>query len=523
VVELWDIATQSQITSLDTSILDVATVAFSPDGRSLADGGLKFAGGISGFTDGLELWDISTKYPTLLSSFPTLPAFGGVGSIAFSPDGSTLFAGALAGLSAFNVSTSALLASYPGSGTVPVAITPDGSRLAMLTRFGALAVASNPFSFSIPVTSIVLNPTSVVGEYPSTGTVTLSEPAPPSGFAVKLTSNSPSATVPEFVEFPGGATTATFNVTTTGVAKQTAAVITAGAGSLSQSATLTINPAGLYSMWVGPTSNEGGEQTIGEALLSGFAPSGGTVVSLKSDNKVASVPATVIIPAGQDIVSFNIATAGVKVMTTVTITGSYDGVTRKASFVLYPNTINSLGINPWPVTGGNPCTGVFTIYGTAPTGGQIVKIVSNSPAVIVPESVVIPGGKSSGTFSVRTLPVASQVNATVTLTCGGISPTCQVLVNPAALASLSLNPTSVSGGKESVGTVKIGSPAPRGGLVISLSSSVSSASLPKSVTIPAGATSATFTIRTTKVSSTTSAAITATANGASKSATLTIT
>jgi len=86
-----------------------------------------------------------------------------------------------------------------------------------------------------------------------------------------------------------------------------------------------------------------------------------------------------------------------------------------------------------------------------------------------------------------------------------------------------LNPTSVVGGKTSQGTVTIGSAAPAGGLVISLKSSSTTATVPASVTISAGQTSATFTVKTSAVTTKTTSTITATFGSTSKTAVLTIT
>jgi thermitase len=99
-------------------------------------------------------------------------------------------------------------------------------------------------------------------------------------------------------------------------------------------------------------------------------------------------------------------------------------------------------------------------------------------------------------------------------------------VQAARLQSLTISPTEVRAGQTATGTVTLDRPAPAGGAVIQLSSSNSTrASVPSSVTIPAGATSATFTIQTrppvsipaTFVETVT---ITATYNGDSRSAQL---
>jgi hypothetical protein len=71
--------------------------------------------------------------------------------------------------------------------------------------------------------------------------------------------------------------------------------------------------------------------------------------------------------------------------------------------------------------------------------------------------------------------------------------------------------------------VTLTSVAPTGGLVISLSSSGSAATVPASVKIPGGATSATFTVKTSKVSSTVQVAISGSLNSAVTTAALTIT
>jgi hypothetical protein len=91
------------------------------------------------------------------------------------------------------------------------------------------------------------------------------------------------------------------------------------------------------------------------------------------------------------------------------------------------------------------------------------------------------------------------------------------------LSSLTLNPTSVIGGSPSQGTVTLTGAAPSGGAVVMLASSNGAvASVPSSVTIAAGATSASFTVTTTPVSVSTTVNISATYGGLTKTATLTV-
>jgi len=93
---------------------------------------------------------------------------------------------------------------------------------------------------------------------------------------------------------------------------------------------------------------------------------------------------------------------------------------------------------------------------------------------------------------------------------------------PASLSSLSLNPSTVTGGQAVTGTVSLTGPAPSGGALVNLSSANPAATVPSSVTVPFNSSSANFTANTTSVSATTAGNITAVYAGVSKSATLTV-
>lgn len=94
-------------------------------------------------------------------------------------------------------------------------------------------------------------------------------------------------------------------------------------------------------------------------------------------------------------------------------------------------------------------------------------------------------------------------------------------VTSLSLTSITLNPTKVTGGSISTGTVTINAPAPQD-TTVTLSSDDPNATVPHSVRILAKTSSATFTVKTRVVNSLTTAAIQATFRKKSKSATLTI-
>jgi len=91
--------------------------------------------------------------------------------------------------------------------------------------------------------TVGLSPASLAGGSPSTGTVTLSGPAPAEGATVALSSNSPATVlVPASVTIPEGATAAVFPVATALVTNSTTVTIT-GSYNGNQTGTLTLNPS----------------------------------------------------------------------------------------------------------------------------------------------------------------------------------------------------------------------------------------------------------------------------------------
>lgn len=84
---------------------------------------------------------------------------------------------------------------------------------------------------------------------------------------------------------------------------------------------------------------------------------------------------------------------------------------------------------------------------------------------------------------------------------------------PGAIALNIAQPYTIAGCQNVAGYVSSSTPAPPGGLVISLSDTLAAASVPSTVTISAGAIGATFTISTMPVSNVQSGVITATRNG----------
>src|SRR3989440_158831 len=192
-------------------------------------------------------------------------------------------------------------------------------------------------------------------------------------------------------------------------------------------------------------------------------------------------------------------------------------------------TLSTLSLNPTTVTGGDSSTGTVTLSGPAPSGGAQVALSSSDTLVAtVPSSVTVAAGATSATFTISTSTVSASTIVIISASYASVTKTASLTVNPApppppTLSSLTLNPSRVIGGvQSSTGRVTLSAPAPTGGATVILSSNSGAASVPSSVFIPAGATSATFTVNTSIVLISTSANISATYNGTTRSATLTV-
>lgn len=188
---------------------------------------------------------------------------------------------------------------------------------------------------SAALSSLTLNPASVVGgTQTSTGTVTLSEPAPDGGAQVALVSDNGSASVPSSVAVASGATSATFTVNTSAVTTSTPVNISATYAGVNQSATLLVTPEPVptvASLTLNPSTVVGGVQSsTGTVTLSGPAPPGGARVNLASDSGAVAVPSTVTVPAGATSATFPVSTSIVVVATSATISASYNSTTQRA-------------------------------------------------------------------------------------------------------------------------------------------------------------------------------------------------
>jgi hypothetical protein len=359
------------------------------------------------------------------------------------------------------------------------------------------------------LSSIGLSPAAVVGGGPSTGTVTLSGPAPLGGAVVTLSSSDISAAqVPDTTTVAAGQAAATFPVTTSYVTSDIQVTISASYGSVTQTTPLAVAAptAALTSVSLSPAAVVGGSPSTGTVTLSETAPAGGAVVALTSGNaSAAQVPASVTVPGGASTASFTITTSPVAADTPVTISAVYNAVSQSAALTVTVSTatLSSIGLSPETVVGGSPSTGTLILSGPAPLGGALVTLFSsNASAAQVPASVTVPGGASTASFTITTSPVSSNLKAAISAAYRGTNVSTRLTIMAPVLAAHTISPNSVTGGTPSMGTVTLSGPAPAGGVAVTLvSSNTTAVQVPASVTVAAGATTATYSITTSTVTS----------------------
>ncbi len=309
--------------------------------------------------------------------------------------------------------------------------------------------------------SLALTTATVAGGATTTGTVTLTAPAPAGGATVALSGSMEGQVVtPPNVTVPAGSTAANFTITAPSVPATYYVLIQASLGFTAgaQAQLLEIRPGStaptLLGFSVSPTDITSGSSTQGIVQLVTTAPAGGGAVTLTSSNPaLLQVPPTVTVAAGNNSTSFAISTTATSTFTTVQVDASAGGVTRSAFVNLAAGStapsLASLAISPASVTGGTTATGTVALSSAAPAGGMSITLATGNPSTAqVPPIVTVAAGQTQATFTVTTSPVSASTpvtitafsasttkSATVTVTAGSTTLGTPTLLSPANAAT----------------------------------------------------------------------------------------
>lgn len=256
--------------------------------------------------------------------------------------------------------------------------------------------------------------------------------------------------------------------------------------------------------------------TSGTTLPWKLDPNNPSAAATKADNTVDNVE-QVLIPT---------PSAGTYTIS-VTHKGTLQGGSQAFSLIVTGEApdVAGLSLNPATVAGGSTSTGTVTLDSQAPQGGMQVSLSStNTSVATVASSVTVPAGATTANFTINTTVGSTIRTATIKATFQGTTKQAILTVIPqASLVSLTLNPTTLTGGTPSVGTLTLDTAAPGSGATVTLSSSdVSAATVPATAIVPAGNTTVTFNVTTLAVTGLKTSTIRATYRGVTKQATLTV-
>jgi hypothetical protein len=278
--------------------------------------------------------------------------------------------------------------------------------------------------------AVSFTPAAVLGGKPSTGTLTLTGPAPVGGLTVQLSSDNAAATVPAIVLVPAGKNLVTFVVTTKAVASRTPVTISAVANTVTVTQQLAVQALTVQSVVMKPVTVVGGTPAIGTITLNGVAPAGGLQVDLTSNVVGVTVPTKVFVPAGKNIVTFTATTEPVGSNVEAMLSARANGDQVNATLLVTPVIVSSLTVAPTTVVGGTSATGTVKLI-VAPGIDTVVTLSSTNPTIAaVPTSVIVKKGSLTATFTVTTKKSAAQTVVTLSAVTGGAAKIVKLTVKP---------------------------------------------------------------------------------------------
>jgi hypothetical protein len=186
--------------------------------------------------------------------------------------------------------------------------------------------------------------------------------------------------------------------------------ISATAGGLPRSATLTVGPTSLAGVSVNPVNAVGLQTVVGAVTMTG--PTAGRTVALTSSDSAAQVPASVTVIGTS--ATFQVATRNVAVPTSATITATALGVSKTTTLSISPLTIRSVSISPTLVRAGGTATATVTLSAVPGQNLTVTLSSSNTNVATVPSQISFAPGQGSQIFAVTARsPIAQRTTVTI--------------------------------------------------------------------------------------------------------------
>jgi len=253
-----------------------------------------------------------------------------------------------------------------------------------------------------------------------------------------------------------------------------------------------------------PTSAGEGAGTVGGTFGIAPAPESNLTVNLTSSAPgQASVPASVVVPAGQTSAPFTLMLVDDALLDgtqPVTVTAAVAGYVSGAGTIAVEDNetaVLTLSLPASSSEGASPLAGTVTAS-AAPDTDVVVTLASSRPAEFAPTTVTLPAGQTSVNFNLPVIDdprIDGAVTTTITAQVANWTPgSADITVADNENTTLVVNlPASVrEGNTPAIGTVQISGTLPAPLTVALGSSDETELTVPASVTIAAGQTSANF-------------------------------
>jgi len=397
------------------------------------------------------------------------------------------------------------------------------STVATITATGnAISVSGTLTVLPGVLSDISITPGKVPGGLAASVTISTSAAAPSTGMKVFLLSDDPAFVVPPTATIPAGKTSVVIVAKTLVVGSDTDVKVTASVNGVVVDEDVTVQAARVAAVSIAPVVVLGGKPAVGTITLTGVAPKEGLIVVLSEDISAASVPASVAIKAGAKVGTFTVTTSAVSQAVSGKVTAKLFDSEVSGSLTVRSTGPALVKLAPVAVAGGISAIGTVSLTEPAPVGGLVVQLTSDTAAVTVPATVVIPAGKTVGTFTAQTSGVTKTTVGTITAKVNGLSASGTLTVLGTPLATFTLAPTAISGGQSVLGQVTIAAASSADTVIEVISAIPATVQVPATVTIPAGKKSATFTVTTSKVIKAVSVKVTASSGGIVKSVSLNV-
>ncbi len=381
--------------------------------------------------------------------------------------------------------------------------------------------------------ALTIQPHEVEAGLQAQARLTLTCPAPPGGLQVGFAASEPAVQIQRWVTVPEGQIELDhISINTTNKIASTLLVqITASTPAGSRNAVLRVLPKDncpIKSVTVAPAVVPAGKPAAGFVKLCQPATADTQIVMSSSDSSLAIAgqpdfsdmgvtgPA-IVVPKGQDTAAFGVQTYKPGA---VTITATAAGQSESAQLTISPASLESISINnhdpdvfvPEVLCGQGGAIGHVVLSDPAPDGGTTVYLRSEpfwggagDTHVQLPPTIQIDAGQQIAYFDIGTTVTRHEVDAVIE---ASLSPDfadtvqAELLIHPPGVDSVTLSPNNhVCGGETLTGTATLCGQAPADGLELFVQSTVPSAAWvePTSISVPAGASSASFTVHTASV------------------------